>query len=211
MRELTEAQETLLRDLVYTRSMYVGRDRIYRYMRRNNIPDHPTKRQVEHWLSKQEWHQRFHKTRKRKSTRPILPNRAEAIYQVVLCDMISYRERGYQYILCAIDIFSKKAYTRALKNKRSETEANAMREIIETNDLHPQKIVTDGGGEFRQEFQQMLTDLGIGHHRTNPYTPTQNSVVERFNGTLKKVVISADAREENETMGRPSAYTHIQL
>ena len=60
MKELTEAQENILKDLVYNRSMYIGRDRLYKYMRRNNIPDHPTKCQVEQWLSKQEWHQRFH-------------------------------------------------------------------------------------------------------------------------------------------------------
>ena len=128
---------------------------MYKYMKRNNISNHPTKRQVEHWLQKQEWHQRFYPPRKRKNTRPILSNHAEALYQVDLCDMISYRERQYQYILCAIDIFSKKAYTRPLRDKRTETVANSMREISETNNLHPQTIVSDNGLEFvGAEFEQ---------------------------------------------------------
>ena len=127
MRPLTDRQEELLKELVYERGLFVGRTRLYAYMRDNHIPSHPTKRQTEHWLKGQEWHQRFHKTRKRKSTRPILTNKAEAIYQVDLSDMISYRERGFNYIVAMIDVFSKKAYTKALKNKRSETVADTVR------------------------------------------------------------------------------------
>ena len=47
--------------------------------------------------------------------------------------------------------------------------------------------MTDNGLEFvGAEFEQMLTELGIRHHTSNPHTPQQNSVVERFNGTLKR-------------------------
>jgi transposase InsO family protein len=187
MRPLTEQQEIMLKNLVYERGMFVGRDRLFKFMVNNHFRSHPTKRQTEHWLKQQEWHQRFHKTRKRKSTRPILTNKAEAIYQVDLSDMISYRERGFQYIVALIDTFSKKAYTKALKNKRSETVADAVREIIDRNDLHPQACTSDNGQEFvGREFEEMLAEKGINHIVTNPYSPTQNSVVERFNGTIKR-------------------------
>ena len=59
-----------------------------------------------------------------------------------------------------------------LRDKRTETVANAMREIIETNDINPQTIVTDHGLKFvGREFEDMLTDLGIRHHTSNPHTP----------------------------------------
>ena len=43
-------------------------------------------------------------------------------------------------------------------------------------------IVFDGGGEFNsKEFTSFLKDKGITIHVTAPYTPQQNSVVERGN------------------------------
>ena len=76
--------------------------------------------------------------------------------------MISYRERGFQFIVATIDAFSRKAYTKAWKNKRSVTVADAVRDIIETNHFHPQKIVTDNGGEFvGAEFEEMFGELAI--------------------------------------------------
>ena len=149
-------------------------------------------------------------TRKRKNTRPILSNRAEAIYQVDLCDMITYRENRYKYILCAIDIFSKKAYTRALRDKQSGTVADAMREIIETNDLHPQTCVTDNGGEFvGAEFDAHRPGDSASYFKS-PYTPAEfrRGTVQR---DTEKIVVSADARKENETLGRPITNTHGQL
>ena len=44
---------------------------------------------------------------------------------------------------------------------------------------------TDNGGEFcSAEFEQFYKEQGIERHKTTPYTPQQNGVVERMNKTL---------------------------
>jgi transposase InsO family protein len=44
---------------------------------------------------------------------------------------------------------------------------------------------SDNGGEFiKKEFEAYLSKHRIQHEKTVPYTPQQNGVVERKNGTL---------------------------
>ena len=44
---------------------------------------------------------------------------------------------------------------------------------------------TNNGGEFcSTEFDRFCKDYGIERHKTTPYTPQQNGVVERMNRTL---------------------------
>ena len=44
---------------------------------------------------------------------------------------------------------------------------------------------TDNGGEFcSKQFEKFLSDSGILHQKTNPYTPQQNGMVERMNRTI---------------------------
>ena len=90
------------------------------------------------------------------------------------------------FVHCWLLAVTRSSYSQNTPFRVSQ-HVNAMREIIETNDLHPQTIVTDHGTEFvGREFEDMLVDLGIRHYTLNPHQPEQNSIVERFNGTLKR-------------------------
>ena len=52
-----------------------------------------------------------------------------------------------------------------------------------------QALRTDNGGEFvNQELENYLTEHGIAHQTTCPYTPQQNGVAERKNRHLLEVV-----------------------
>jgi transposase InsO family protein len=49
---------------------------------------------------------------------------------------------------------------------------------------------TDNGGEFyRKEFEELYKKCIISRHKTTPYTPQQNGVVERMNITLMEKTI----------------------
>ncbi|CAA0809346.1 Uncharacterized mitochondrial protein AtMg00710, partial [Striga hermonthica] len=53
------------------------------------------------------------------------------------------------------------------------------------------QIRTDNGGEFvNKEMEMLLKDNGIVHQRTCPYTPQQNSVVERKHRSILEVARS---------------------
>jgi hypothetical protein len=60
---------------------------------------------------------------------------------------------------------------------------------------------TDNNGEFsRKEFYQFFKHFGIACQNTTPYTPQQNGVVERMNGTLmdkvKRMLSGAELLQE---------------
>lgn len=43
---------------------------------------------------------------------------------------------------------------------------------------------TDGGGEYKSDFDDYLKEIGISHEVTAPYTPEQNGKAERLNQTI---------------------------
>lgn len=54
--------------------------------------------------------------------------------------------------------------------------------------LTPLKVLavqTDQGSEFRAEFEPACHDKGITQYLNDPYDPTQNAIVERFNKTAR--------------------------
>ncbi|CAI5671384.1 unnamed protein product [Oreochromis niloticus] len=106
-------------------------------------------------------------------------------FQADLCDMKSLSEHndGYQYLLTVIDVFSKKAYARVLKNKTGVQVTKAFEAVLKDSQI-PQKLQTDSGKEFfNSSFQSLMKKHGINHFATG--SDLKASVCERFNRTLK--------------------------
>lgn len=107
--------------------------------------------------------------------------------QADLVEMIPYssQNNGMKYILTVINIFSKKAYARALKNKSKNEVAAAMESILNSLN-HPIKhIHVDNGKEFYNDtVQRMLQRRNINLFST--YSTKKAYIVERFNRTLKE-------------------------
>ena len=51
-------------------------------------------------------------------------------------------------------------------------------------------IRTDNGGKFQGAFQSILTELGIKHERTPPYTPQYSRVAERTVGLFRDKTVA---------------------
>ncbi len=62
----------------------------------------------------------------------------------------------------------------------------------------PAEVVTDQGGEFQGEFQELLDKFHIDHRLTSPYHPQANGLTERFNQTLTKSLIKMTQKNEDE-------------
>ena len=73
---------------------------------------------------------------------------------------------------------------------------------------------TDNGGELiSKEFDNYLTQHGVVHQKTVPYTPEQNSVAERINRTLVETVRSmiSDSKLDKSCWGEAvSTATHLR-
>ena len=111
----------------------------------------------------------------------------------------------YKYLLCMIDTFTKYAFVKLLKNKKAKSVEKAFHEILNQEiEFHnylsnlegykenifvclPNKIATDNGKEFNNEFvknlmnyYQIELNISEGYHHL--------SIIERFNRTIKEKI-----------------------
>ena len=62
--------------------------------------------------------------------------------------MISIFNRGFRFLLCVIDIYSKHALVISLKDKKRITITKAFQKILQESNRKPNKIWIDKGSEF---------------------------------------------------------------
>ena len=114
-------------------------------------------------------------------------------YHSISADLIDYQmysrvNHGYNYILCVVDMFSRMNYVRPLHSKRAQEVASKLEEIIDSMKFVPRFFTSDKGGEFdiRNTFIKEILEQKF--HMVVYYTtgPKKNSMVERFNRTLKE-------------------------
>lgn len=89
---------------------------------------------------------------------------------------------GSKFILVIVDDFSRFTWVFFLKQKSEATPKLKM--FIKQVELQLRKLVrnirSDNGIEFKnKEFKDFLTDKGVSHNFSAPYTPQHNGIVER--------------------------------
>ena len=62
--------------------------------------------------------------------------------------LISKFNKGFTFLLCVIDIYSKYAWDVNLKDKKGNTIANAFQKILDESNRKPNKIRVNKGSEF---------------------------------------------------------------
>ena len=98
-----------------------------------------------------------------------------------LADMqsLSRYNKGFKYLLCAIDLFSKYAWVIPIKDKKGTSIVNAFKKIISEGQRKPNKIWVDQGSEFHnQSFKDFFKINNIETYST--YNEGKSVVVERF-------------------------------
>ncbi|KAL4088789.1 hypothetical protein QTP88_023873 [Uroleucon formosanum] len=99
--------------------------------------------------------------------------------------MIPYskKNKGYKYILCVIDCFTKFAWAIALKSKTAKEVSSAMSKILIKH--APKLLQLDNGKEFyNSTFDALMKKHNI--HKYSTYSTMKACIVERFNRTLKE-------------------------
>ncbi len=143
--------------------------------------------QVKDWLQSQDVYT-LHAPRIKKIKRNrVFASSIDDNWQMDLCDMrsISRENNGIQYILTVIDVFSKFAWIRLLKNKKSATVLEAIKSIMEKR--KPKRVQTDEGLEF---FNKDCKDFMTKHNIKLYFTRSEMkaAIIERFNRTLKEKI-----------------------
>jgi len=99
-------------------------------------------------------------------------------------------EHSYKVAITVIDLYTKFAWVRKLKNKTGTEVAKAFEDIMKTSKRKPKKLWVDQGSEFyNQLFKKMLKDNDIDMYST--YNEGKAVVIENFNRTLKSRLFKA--------------------
>ena len=134
------------------------------------------------WLETQRAYTLHKPMRHRFPTRKTRGSHHAMQFQADLNDMITYKNKGFRYILTVVDIFSRFAWAQPLKTKTGIEMVEAFKKIF--RDSKPHYLQTDQGSEFENKvFQAFLKKQGVKHFSVK--SPYKASLVERFNRTLK--------------------------
>jgi hypothetical protein len=98
----------------------------------------------------------------------------------------SSHSRYYQ--ITSIDEYSRKRYMELVNENSTYTTSNFLKRLEEKLGFKVELAQTDNGLEFvndpdrtskKSMFEKQLESMHIKHHRTRPYSPWQNGIVER--------------------------------
>ena len=109
------------------------------------------------------------------------------IWGADLADMqlVSKYNKGFRFLLCVIDIFSKYACVIPSKDKKGVSIFYAFQRIFDDSKIKPNKILEDkGSGFYNSSFKKWLQFNDIVMYSTN--NVRKSVVAERFIRTLKK-------------------------
>ena len=98
--------------------------------------------------------------------------------------LISKFNKGFRFLLCVVDIFSKYVWIVPLKDKKGVNVVDAFQKILDKSGRKPNKIWVDKGSEFyNSSFWKYLKDNDIEMHSI--HNKEKSIVAKRFVRTLK--------------------------
>ena len=94
------------------------------------------------------------------------------------------RGTGWEALHVAVDDASRLAYTELLPDERKESAVaflDRARFWFGRHGVKVERVMTDNGSAYKSRaFRMALSEAGIRHKRTRPYTPRTNGKAERF-------------------------------
>ena len=95
--------------------------------------------------------------------------------------------KGFRFLLCVIDIFSKYAWVVPLEDKKDVSIVDAFQKILDDLNTKPNKLWADKGREFyNNSFKKLLKYNDIEMYSVN--NEGKLVVAERFIRTLKNKI-----------------------
>lgn len=162
-------------------------EKLYQIIKKNNHKI--TKQQIENYINKKEEVQILKETKKNKNKLghiiSLIPN---SIWQMDIFFMMKFYKsnHGYKYILCCIDVFTRKVYCEPIKDKSNENVLDAFKLILKKADAIPYVITSDNDSTFLstlfnsycEKHKIALKPVVLNDHHSL-------GIIDRFAKTLK--------------------------
>ncbi|RVX18418.1 Pol polyprotein [Vitis vinifera] len=95
---------------------------------------------------------------------------------------------GHEFILVAIDYFTKWVEAASYARLTSSGVASFIRSHIICRYGVPHELISDRGVHFRAEVDTLVQRYNIRHHRSSAYRPQTNGAVEAANKNIKRIL-----------------------
>ena len=121
-------------------------------------------------------------------TNRVISQGIDFLWDADLADVGSLSEEndGFKFLLISIDVFSRYAWVRPLKNKKHDSIVDALKDIFQDGRI-PTELRTDKGKEWINKWtKQYLKRKGVHHYVTQ--NVTHANYAERFIRTLKTLM-----------------------
>ena len=131
--------------------------------------------------------------RKNFKRRRVIVKGLNDLFQIDLVDGQKFAKfnNGYKFLLTCIDCFSKYAFVKCLKSKKTIEVSQAMEEILK--EQVPANIQADQGGEFvSNTFKKLMEKYNINFYWT--YSGMKAQICERFNRSLRELMFKEFSR-----------------
>ena len=95
--------------------------------------------------------------------------------------------KGWEFLHIAIDDRTRLAYAELLPDEKGPTCAAFVRRaaaFYRRHGIRIQRVMSDNGCGYKNDFKAAVTELGAKHRPTKPYRPRTNGKAERFIQTL---------------------------
>ena len=117
-----------------------------------------------------------------------------------LIDMSKFihQNRGFCWIFILLDVFTRRMYCYAMKNKTEHSILNVLEQFLKS--YHPDIIISDNEAGFRSKIVQRLLDENeIAHSMVEPQDHKALGIVDRACRTLKNAIYKYMNNENTAT------------
>ena len=145
---------------------------------------------IRKWLQSNDTYTLYKPQRKNFPTRKTVAYGIDDVHQADLADMSNHSKsnNGVTFLLCVIDVLSKKAWVLPLKSKSAASMVKAFKKLYGPRASRvPARLSTDRGLEFlAKNVQSLLKSFGV--HSYVMHNRQKAAVAERFVRTLKEKI-----------------------
>ena len=120
------------------------------------------------------------------------------LWQMDTFDLSKYRKQNkdYRYILCCVDVFTRKAFAEPMLYKDSESVTKAFAIILAFNKVQPRSIISDNDTAYQQMiFQKFLEmkDIAINYNALHDHHVL--GIIDNFAKRLKTILTTTFLKE----------------
>ena len=187
-------------DEIYNENNYPALEKLYKLVK----SDHPkiTKNEVKDFLDNQLGEQLLKTTKKksRKKLGTITANYENELWNLDIFDLSKFAKfnSNYLYILCAIDVFTRKAYCQAMKNKDAPDCIKAFENMISSGNV-PHSLFSDNDSAFlSNSFSSMLDKKKIAFNVNTINDHHSLGIIDSFAKRLKLIISKTMIRNKDK-------------